>query len=107
MKGLELDLVTELSEPRDQLLDPDLGRTALEVVGAEAWIRDYGLARDLRLEGAEAAYLSGEFEHTTEWTASVIAELQQQFELLLNGGGVAEVDGGGAQEDQEGAALDA
>jgi hypothetical protein len=32
-------------------------------------------------------------------TASVIAELQQQFELLLNGGGVA--------GDQEGAALDA
>ena len=40
-------------------------------------------------------------------TASVIAELQQQFELLLNGGGVAEVDGGGAAEDQEGAVLDA
>jgi len=47
-------------------------RRGIEVVGAEAWIRDYGLARDLRLEGAEAAYLSGEFEHTTEWTASVI-----------------------------------
>jgi hypothetical protein len=38
-------------------------------------------------------------------TASVIAELQQQFELLLNGGGVAEVDGGGPAEDQEGAVL--
>jgi hypothetical protein len=40
-------------------------------------------------------------------TASVIAELQQQFELLLNGGGVADVDGGDAEVDQEGAVLDA
>ena len=40
-------------------------------------------------------------------TASVIAELQQQFELLLNGGGIAEVDGAGAEEDQEAGALDA
>ena len=36
---MELGLVTELSEPRDQLLDPDLGRTALEVVGAEVVVR--------------------------------------------------------------------
>jgi hypothetical protein len=40
-------------------------------------------------------------------TASVITELQQQFELLLNGGAATEVDGGEAAEDQEGAVLDA
>ena len=43
---------------------------------------------------------------TAVMTASVIAELQQQFELLLGGGGAAGVDGGGAAEDQEGAVLD-
>jgi predicted ATPase/class 3 adenylate cyclase len=47
-------------------------RRGIEAIGAEGWIRDYGLARDLCLEGAEAADLNGEFEHTTEWTASVI-----------------------------------
>jgi len=36
---LELDLVTELGEARDRLLDPELGRAALEVVGAEVVVR--------------------------------------------------------------------
>jgi hypothetical protein len=44
---------------------------------------------------------------TAVMTASVITELQQQFELLLNGGAATEVDGGEAAEDQEGAVLDA
>jgi predicted ATPase/class 3 adenylate cyclase len=47
-------------------------RRGIEAAGADDWNRDYGLARDLRLEGAEAAYLSGDFEHTAEWTGSVI-----------------------------------
>ena len=48
-------------------------RRAIEAAGPEAWTEDARLARDLRLEGAaEAAYLSGDLAHTTEWTASVI-----------------------------------
>jgi len=44
---------------------------------------------------------------TAVMTASVITELQQQFELLLNGGAAAHVNGGEAAEDQVGAVLDA
>ena len=47
-------------------------RRGIEAIGAEGWATEYNLARDLRLEGAEAAYLNGEFEHTTAWTAAVI-----------------------------------
>jgi hypothetical protein len=32
-------LVTELGEASDRLLDPDLGRAAIEVVGAEVVVR--------------------------------------------------------------------
>jgi hypothetical protein len=44
---------------------------------------------------------------TAVMTASVITELQQQFELLLNGGAATQVDDGEAAEDQEGVVLDA
>ena len=44
---------------------------------------------------------------TAVMTASVITELRQQFELLLNGGAAAHVNGGEAAEDQVGAVLDA
>ena len=47
-------------------------RRGIEAVGPDAWARDYDLARDLHLEGAEAAYLRGDFQHTTEWTAAAI-----------------------------------
>jgi predicted ATPase/class 3 adenylate cyclase len=47
-------------------------RRGIEAAGDEAWTRDYALARDLCLEGAEAAYLCGDVEHTTKWTALVI-----------------------------------
>ena len=47
-------------------------RRGIEAAGAGMWTRDYRLALALHLEGAEAAYLSGEFERTTEWTAAAI-----------------------------------
>jgi predicted ATPase/class 3 adenylate cyclase len=47
-------------------------RRGIAAAGDEAWTRDYALARDLHLEGAEAAYLSGDAEHTTEWTTGAI-----------------------------------
>ena len=47
-------------------------RRGIDAIGEDGWAREYALARDLRLEGAEAAYLSGEFDHTSDWTAGVI-----------------------------------
>ena len=47
-------------------------RRGVEAAGDQGWSRDRALARDLRLDGAEAAYLSGDADLTTEWTASAI-----------------------------------
>ena len=57
-------------------------RRGVEAAGDEAWARDYALARDLRLEGAEAAYLSGDAERTMEWTASAIEHAATELDRV-------------------------
>jgi predicted ATPase/class 3 adenylate cyclase len=57
-------------------------RRGIEAAGDEAWTRDYALARDLRLEGAEAADLSGDVEHATLWTASVIERIATELDRV-------------------------
>ena len=57
-------------------------RRGIEAAGEDAWTTDYALARDLRLEGAEAADLSGNVEHTTEWTASVIEHSATELDRI-------------------------
>ena len=52
----------------------------IDAAGGEAWTRDYALARDLRLEGAQAAYLSGDVERTTEWTTAAIEHAETELD---------------------------
>ena len=47
-------------------------RRGIEAAEEAAWTRNYALARDLRLEGAEAAFLSSDLERLTEWTGAAI-----------------------------------
>jgi predicted ATPase/signal transduction histidine kinase len=46
--------------------------TGLALIGSDAWDNDYDLTLDLNIEGAEAAYLTGNFDRTDEIAREII-----------------------------------